>query len=190
MLRLHVIGNLGADARLQGQGDQRFVSLSIASTRRVKKENGDTEEFTTWVQATINGECETLFPYLVKGQTVSVFGDCSINVYHSEKERRMMAGLRVFVRDIELVGGRPDEIPKDLYDEQGVAYKVSKYFNCPSNNHARLYDRNGEAYDIDPNGWVSKFQIAQQDTQAESSQELATEPSETENKKSKSSKKK
>ena len=190
MLRLHVIGNLGADARLQGEKDQRFVSITIASTRRVKREDGNTEEITTWVQATINGECEALFPYLVKGQTVSVFGDCSVNVYHSEKERRMIAGIRVFVRDIELVGGRPDEIPRNLYDEKGVAYKVSKYFNCPSNNHARLYDRNGEAYDIDQNGWVSKFQVAQQDTQAESSQEPAAEPSETESKKSDKSKKK
>ena len=46
MNKLEVIGNLGADAEVKVENGKKFVSLSIADTRRRKKADGTTEEKT------------------------------------------------------------------------------------------------------------------------------------------------
>ena len=152
-MKVSVIGNLGSDAEVRNENGVKFVSLSIADTRRRRKENGEQVETTQWVSATINGDGGALLPYLKKGVRVYIYGDAEIRQYHSEKERRLVAGIKVYVRDLEIVSVHRDEVPRDLYDTDGVAHRVAKYYYTPDVNGV-LYDKAGKCYNA-VNGWVT-----------------------------------
>lgn len=157
MLKLQIVGNLGSDAELFSENGHKFVKLSIAHSERRRNPDGTDRESTTWVSATINGDGGNLFQYLKKGTKVYVYGDVGQRVYHSEKERRMVAGLNLFIRDIELVGGQHDEVPRDLYDNDGVAYKVSKLFYCPDSKPGLLMSKSGAQFAVNDLGIVTPF---------------------------------
>lgn len=154
MLKLSIIGNLGSDAEIMAENGQKFVRMSIAHTERRKKADGSEYEQTTWVSATINGDGGNVVQYLKKGTRVYAYGDVGLRVFHSEKERRMMAGLNLFIRNIELLGGSSDEVPRDLYDIDGVAHRINKYYHCSTSQLGLLYDRSGHEFLSDEQGWV------------------------------------
>lgn len=155
MLKLQIVGNLGSDAEIYSENGHKFVKLSIAHTERRRNPDGSDRESTTWVSATINGDGGNLFQYLKKGTKVYAYGDVGLRVYHSEKERRMMPGMNLFIRDIELVGAQVDEVPRDLYDNDGVAYKVSKFFHCPGSKPGLLMSKSGAQFAVSDQGWVT-----------------------------------
>lgn len=183
MLKLIVSGNLGANAELHNENGKQFVSMSIAHTRRFRDGSGNEKEETQWISATLNGDGGKLLPYLVKGARVHCIGDPEVRMFHSEKQRALVAGLKIFIRDIELLGGNPEPVPRDLYDKNGAAHQVLKYYNVPNVPAGELYSRQGEIYAVDANGWVTP--PTRQDPSAsaavasEVSQEGAASPSET-----------
>lgn len=154
MFKLSVIGNLGSDAELRNEQGSKFVKMSIAHTDKRKDANGNDVENTQWISATINGDGGELLQYLKKGTKVYAYGDAALRVFHSEKERRMVAGINLFVRNIELVGGTTDEVPRDLYDLDGVAHRITKYYYSADVRTQLLYDRGGREYQVDQSGWV------------------------------------
>lgn len=155
-MKIFVIGNLGSDAEVKNESGVKFVSFSVADTRRRKKENGEVVETTSWVSATINGDGGNLLPYLKKGTKVSIYGDGEVRQYHSEKERRLVAGVKVFVRDLEIISTYRDDVPRELYDRDGVAIRVAKYYYAADCAASELYDRNGNAFTVDK-GWVAPY---------------------------------
>lgn len=155
MLKLQIVGNLGSDAELYSENGHKFVKLSIAHTERRRNPDGSDRESTTWVSATINGDGGNLFQYLKKGTKVYAYGDVGLRVYHSEKERRMMPGMNLFIRDIELVGAQVDEVPRDLYDNDGVAYRVNKYYHCQGAPAGVLQSKSGAQFGVSAEGWVT-----------------------------------
>lgn len=155
MLKLQIVGNLGSDAELYSENGHKFVKLSIAHTERRRNPDGSDRESTTWVSATINGDGGNLFQYLKKGTKVYAYGDVGLRVFHSEKERRMMPGMNLFIRDIELVGAQVDEVPRDLYDKDGVAYRVNKYYHCQGAQAGILLSKSGAQFGVSAEGWVT-----------------------------------
>lgn len=155
MLKLQVVGNLGSDAEVIAENGHKFVKLSIAHTERRRNPDGSDRESTTWVSATINGDGGNLLPYLKKGAKIYAYGDVGLRVFHSEKERRMVPGINLYIRDVELVGGQPDEVPRDLYDTDGVAYRVSKYYHCQGAKAGVLMSKSGAQFGVSAEGWVS-----------------------------------
>ena len=158
MLKLQIIGNLGSDAEVVREQGSQFVKLSIAHTEKRKSDDGHEREITTWVSATVNGDGGNLLPYLKKGTRVYAYGDIALRVFHSEKERRMVAGVNLFIRNIELLGGSSDDVPRDLYDIDGVAHRVGKYYYVVDVRNQPLYDRSAAEYLVDASGWVTKLQ--------------------------------
>lgn len=179
MLKLSIIGNLGADAEVRKDQGREFVSLSIAHTERRRGADGTEREVTTWVSATINGDGGNLLPYLKRGAKVFAYGDCDVRTFHSEKDRCLKAGLKLFIRNIELVGGSSDEVPRDLYDADGVAHRVNKFFHCQDVQSKSLYDRSGSEYLVDINGWVSRPQVASAADPADGQATAGQQPSDT-----------
>lgn len=160
MLKLTIIGNLGADAELRKDQGREFVSLSIAHTERRRGADGAEREVTTWVSATLNGDGGNLLPFLKKGTKVFAYGDCDVRTFHSEKERCLKAGLKLFIRNIELVGSIGDDVPRDLYDMDGVAHRVTKHYYCQDVRSTTLFDRGGSEFLVGAAGWVSRSQVA------------------------------
>lgn len=163
MFKCEVIGNLGADAQIKGENGRQFISFNVAHTDRWTDDAGQTHEQTQWVSCIINDVDSKVRQYLVKGKTVYVRGDARLRVFSSEKERRMVAGITVNVREIELVGGQVRDIPRRLNDKEGVLYEVYEaYYIDPSikKKPKELLDTQMNQYTVDKNGFVSKVQQA------------------------------
>lgn len=109
MLRLEMIGNLGADAQIIDNNGHKFCSFRVAHTDKWKNPTtGQETTQTTWVSCTINGDGGKLLPYLKKGVKVFIRGSQSINMYNSAKTHQLEASLNCAVWEIELCGSASD----------------------------------------------------------------------------------
>lgn len=105
MIKVEIIGNLGADAQLQEKNGNRFVTFRVANTDKwVDKSTGQVIESTQWISCTLNGDGGALLPYLKRGTKVFVRGNAQFVIFSSAKTRQMEVGVNLFVREIELCG--------------------------------------------------------------------------------------
>ena len=74
----------------------------------------------------------------------------------------LVAGADLFVRSIDLVGSRPDNIPSRLYDTDGVQHDVTKWYYCDTAKGRQLLTQAGDLFNVDANGWVSPIVDEQQ----------------------------
>lgn len=110
MIKIEVIGNLGADAQLQMVNGNKFVSFRVANTDAwTDKQTGEIKKSTQWISCTLNGDGGAMTQYLKKGTKVFVRGNAQIVIYSSPKTHQMEAGVNLFVREIELCGGNKEE---------------------------------------------------------------------------------
>lgn len=160
MLQLEIIGNLGADAQIMTSNGKPFVSFNVAHTERWQGEDGVKHEQTQWVSCALNGDGGNLLQYLKKGTTVYAIGRVSTRVFSSEKERRMVAGLNLSINHIELVGGRADDIPSRLVDDDGLIVQTFKAYYIIDKKYFKkqLHDVAGRIYDINKDGFVTQPQ--------------------------------
>lgn len=163
MFRAEIIGNLGADASVMESNGSKFVTMRIAHTDAYKDEQGNKHEKTVWVDATMNDAESKLLPYLKQGVKVFVRGNASLRVYSSPKDRCMKAGVTISVREIELVGGSSDDVPRQLIDPAtGMLYESQKYYWINRDNKdmkkddvMQLVDARGNQYLMNKAGFVS-----------------------------------
>lgn len=148
MLKLTIIGNLGADAEVKNQDGRSYVSFRVAHSERRQQADGSIKETTLWVSCTVNGDGGKLISYLKKGTKVFVSGDADCRLYNSAKDRCLKAGLNCYVRDIELISTNVDAVPRELFDQNGVTYPVVKAYGVIHFSDGTLYDRNGQAYQV------------------------------------------
>lgn len=164
MLQATLIGHLGADAECKNNNGKEFITFRIANSEKWTDDAGQVHENTTWVDCIMNGKPK-VFDYLKKGVQLFVAGSVSLRVYSSAKERCMKAGMTINVRNIELLGGRADEIPSVLYTEaDNKEVLVAKYFFSPNPTtgtehpaNIMLVSRSGEKFYQDPEGWVHRW---------------------------------
>lgn len=130
MLKLEIIGNLGADAEIKDYNGERFCSFRVAHTTKYTDRNsGEVTEQTQWVSVTISRDCSTLIPYLKKGTKVWVYGDASTRMYVGHDGQKH-AGLNLRANSLELCGSRepsPMEIVTRLAEdsEYNAAYMAA-----------------------------------------------------------------
>ena len=163
-----LIGNLGADAKIVDNNGKPFISFNVADTERWKDEDGNIHESTTWVQCTLNGGANEnkVFEYLKAGTKVFVMGRMRTRVYSSEKERRMVAGVNLYVMQVELVGGSSDEVPRKLIDpKDATIHNVYKAYYVRQEELAtmskQLVDKAGQLYDVNEYGFIVPVQAGQ-----------------------------
>lgn len=160
---LEVIGNLGNDAERREDNGRAYLLFSVADTDSYTKADGTKVENTTWINCIYNGDGERLLPYLKKGTKVYVRGRQSLRVFSSAKERCMKAGVDLNVREIELVGGSSDIVPRELVDANGVIHQVHKAYYIaqqgidalPADNRTLLPKRGVGAFAVDQYGFVT-----------------------------------
>lgn len=163
MFRVEIIGNLGADAEVKESNGSKFVTMRIAHTDSYKDDAGNKHEKTVWIDATMNDADSKLLPYLKQGVKVFVRGNGSLRVYSSPKDRCMKAGCTISVREIELVGGTSDEVPRQVIDPStGMLYDTQKYYWINRDNKdlkkddvLTLVDSRGGQYMMNKQGFVS-----------------------------------
>lgn len=156
MLKLQVIGNLGADARVQNSNGNEFVSFRVAHSESYTANNQKTTR-TTWVDVTLNGNGGNLLQYLKKGAKVFVDGYPSFRMYDSAQNHCKMIGIQISARTVELCGGSNDKVPAELTTTEGEVINVIKCFYTPDEktHGGTLIDKELRAYDVDENGFIS-----------------------------------
>lgn len=163
MLKVELIGNLGADCEIKEANGAKFVTMRVAHTQKYTKENGESVASTTWVDVTLNNPDSGVVPFLKAGVKIFVRGNASLRVYSSAKDRCMKAGLTVMAQEIELCGGSSDEVPRELTDpNDGNIYRVAKYYQCDfdtqsfkKDDQGVLVDRQARRYIVVKGGWVA-----------------------------------
>ena len=128
MIKVEIIGNLGADAQLQVVNGNKFVSFRVANTDAwTDKQTGEIKKSTQWISCSLNGDGGALAPYLKKGTKVFVRGNAQFVIFSSAKSRQMEVGVNLYVREIELCGGskeneqtaqKPGELPQQQGQQQ------------------------------------------------------------------------
>lgn len=172
MLKVELIGNIGADAEVKDYQGNKFVTFRVAHSSRYKDAQGNETESTTWVDVTMNDVESKVIPFLKAGVKVFVRGNASLRVYSSPKDKMMKAGLQVSAWEIELCGGQSDDVPRQLIDpSNGALFDVSKHYWCnrstegmKADEYVELVDKKGRSYMMNFGGFVIPFQ---EGTQAE-----------------------
>lgn len=122
MIKLEIVGNLGADAEVKVYNGIKFVSFRVAHTDKwVDQNTGVISTQTTWVSCSMNGDGGGLTPYLKKGTKVFVRGTPNFVVYSSPKTHKMETGVNLFVREVELCGGHQEQEQNNANTTQAPA---------------------------------------------------------------------
>lgn len=182
MFRIQVLGNLGADAEIKQDNGRTYVQFSVADTRRFKREDGTETEVTNWFSCFMRNADSEVVKYLKKGTKVYVSGNGELRVYSSAKDRMMKAGASINVTVIELAGGTSDDVPREVAADTGQLFAVSKYYwtdlSKVNPKPTILYDRRGNHYDVDDNGFITSGKAAAPQENAAAPQEKAAAPQE------------
>lgn len=176
MLKVEVIGNLGADAEVKTSNGSQFVAFRIADSSKYKDQQGKEVNVTNWIDCVMSNAESKVIPYLKAGVKVFVRGNGSLRVYSSKKDRMMKAGLQVSVVEVELCGGNNDAVPRQVIDPaDGTIHEVNKYYltDVPTKGMKKgdlkeLIDARGNQFLMDYRGWVTPVQPAQEPAEEES----------------------
>lgn len=162
MLKVEVIGNVGADAQVKNEGGKPFVAFTLAHREKWTDEAGTVHEQTQWVDVIINDPESKVVPFIKSGVKLYVRGDARLRVFSSAKDRKMKAGLTVSAREIELCGGSSDDVPSQIIDpENSAIYDVKKFYwtdasvkGMKVDDVRPFIDRRGKHYVMNKQGFV------------------------------------
>lgn len=169
MLQSIIIGRVGATAETKNVNGKEFTTFRVAHTDKWTDEKGQQHEVTTWVDCVINGRTPVC-DYLVTGAQVYVCGNAQLRIYSSPKDRCMKAGLTISVKTIELVGGKPDDVPAKLFRaDGGEQVDVRKLYHASSlvrddnsDEYVALVSSAAKQFVADRQGWVYPFKEQEQ----------------------------
>lgn len=146
-----VIGNLGGDAQCKEQNGRKFTTFRVAHNDSWTSEDGQRHDRVAWIDCILNDHPKVA-EFLKAGTTVFVIGNASTRIYSSEKDRCMKAGVTINVQRIELIGGKRDAVPTQLFDTDGVMHTVTKFFH--TDYAGQMFSKSNEPFIADANGWV------------------------------------
>lgn len=167
MLQTTVIGNVGADAQFQSKDGREFVTFRVAHNDVWTDQAGQQHSSTIWVDCIMNGKPKVA-EFIKAGTQVFIAGRTSVRVYSSEKDRCMKAGITINVDTVQLLGGIYDEVPRRLYDNNGVQHDVKKWYLTDVES-TTLKNVKGDEFNVDDNGWVSPKKVETTETNADGS---------------------
>lgn len=107
MIKLQIVGNLGADCIQKEVNGKNVINFNVAHTERFKDGQGNLKEKTTWVNCAYWTDRTAVAQYLKKGKQVYVEGSPEAEAY-TNKDNQPAATLRLRVRDLQLLGGNTD----------------------------------------------------------------------------------
>lgn len=120
MVKVELIGHLGADAEVKNVNGSKFIACRVADSSKWKDASGTVHESTRWIDVTLQAE-SPLLPYLKKGTMIYCRGSLTTRVYSSEKDRCQKCGLTISAQEIQLLSANKKE------DGQGTNTNTQKY---------------------------------------------------------------
>ncbi len=112
MIKLQVIGNLGADCISKEINGKNVINFNVAHSEKYKDSMGNLKERTTWVNCAYWTDRTAVAQYLKKGKTVYVEGAPEAEAY-TNKDGQAAATLRLRVFNLQLLGGANENNQQD-----------------------------------------------------------------------------
>lgn len=107
MIKIQVIGHIGADAKKNEVNGKVVINFSVAHSEKYKTAQGEQKEKTTWVECAYWTEKTGILPYLLKGASVYVEGQPEVRTW--ESNGKSGASLICRVSNIQLLGGKEQQ---------------------------------------------------------------------------------
>lgn len=107
MIKLQIIGNLGADCIQKEVNGKTVINFNVAHSEKFKDAQGNPKEKTTWVNCAYWTDRTAVAQYLTRGRTVYAEGTPEVEAY-TNKEGQPAATLRMRVSNIQLLGGNTE----------------------------------------------------------------------------------
>lgn len=104
MIKLQVIGNLGADCIQKEVNGKNVINFNVAHSERFRDSAGNIKDRTIWVNCAYWTDRTAVAQYLKKGKTVYVEGTPEAEAY-TNREGQAAATLRLRVFNLQLLGG-------------------------------------------------------------------------------------
>lgn len=104
MIKLQIIGNLGADCIQKEINGKTVINFNVAHTEKFKDAQGNLKERTTWVNCAYWTDRTAVAQYLLKGKMVYAEGTPEADAYMN-KDNQAAATLRMRVQNLQLLGG-------------------------------------------------------------------------------------
>ena len=161
MLKSILIGNLGADAEVRSANGREFVSFRVAHSWNFTAKDGTVNSGTIWVDC-IGSNLTGVIDYLKKGTQVYVEGNVSLRVYSSKVDKCMKAGLTINVETLQLIGSKPDLVPKQVINpDDGSVHEVTRKYMVTDMHgvvapdaYKDMVDEHGNLYSLDTLGFI------------------------------------
>lgn len=107
MIKLQIIGNLGADCIQKEVNGKTVINFNVAHSEKFKDAQGNPKERTTWVNCAYWTDRTAVAQYLTRGRTVYAEGTPEVDAY-ANKEGQPAATLRMRVQTVQLLGGNTE----------------------------------------------------------------------------------
>lgn len=120
MIKLQIIGNLGADCIQKEINGKSVINFNVAHTEKFKDAQGNLKEKTIWVNCAYWTDRTAVAQYLTKGRTVYAEGTPEAEAY-SNKDGQPAATLRLRVQTVQLLGGN-SESSGGSYNQGNVSH--------------------------------------------------------------------
>ncbi|MBA2562849.1 MAG: single-stranded DNA-binding protein [Chitinophagaceae bacterium] len=105
MIKLQIVGNLGADCIQKEVNGKTVINFNVAHTEKFKDSQGILKEKTIWVNCAYWTDRTAIAPYLKKGQMVYAEGSPEAEGYMN-KDNQAAATLRMRIQNVQLLGSK------------------------------------------------------------------------------------
>ena len=133
MIKLQVIGNLGADCIAKEVNGKNVINFNVAHSEKFKDATGNLKERTTWVNCAYWTDRTAVAQYLKKGKTVYVEGSPEAEAY-TNKDGQPSATLRLRVFNLQLLGGTNENQEPGNYNSSNNNSSATSHQNQQSNS--------------------------------------------------------
>lgn len=106
MIKMTVIGNIGADAVQRETNGRKYTTFNVAVSSKFKNQDGTETERTTWISCARDGQ-SPIDQWLKRGRQVYVEGTPSVSMY-TDNQGHPNCNLKLAVHRIELLGGKDE----------------------------------------------------------------------------------
>ena len=122
MIKLQIIGHLGADCTTNEVSGRTVINFRVAHSEKFKNSQGAVVDKTTWVSCAYWTDRNAIAQYLKKGQLVYAEGSPEAEAYMN-KENQAAAALKMNVFRIQLLGSKNDN--QGEYGQQNTSQQSS-----------------------------------------------------------------
>lgn len=116
MIKMTVIGNIGADAVQRETSGRKYTTFNVAVSTKYKNQEGTETERTTWISCARDGQ-SPVDQWLKRGRQVYMEGTPSVSMF-TDNQGHPNCNLKLAVHRIELLGGKDENQQQNQQQQQ------------------------------------------------------------------------